>query len=247
MVNVLANRLEIDMEGSRLVIEKLRPGFVIAEAGTCHASPDVDLRISQAYRYVYEAGKAGADAIKFQLFNNPIRKDMFCWMDGDEAREQRWLDSCLPCHVWYSIKKFAEDGGLIFLASVFQFSTARWLSELGCKATKVASRAAKNFPYSLAPGPFFVSTGMYETQPIKGHNLLMECESVYPSTREWTGAMPGFSDHSGTPDRAIDAIRRGCKLVEVHFFIEECDAGPDLKASLNLDELKQVCTARNTL
>lgn len=218
--------------------------FLIAEAGTCHAGRWHG-RCAKALRYVDAAAAAGASAIKFQLFRQPIQADMFCWLDGDKERSFRWAESDIRRYQWGIVKKAAEAKGLVFLASAFQFCTVGWLRKLGVEATKVASRAARDFPYEAAPAPFLISDGMYPVAPGKDR-IVLECESNYPSTARWKGRYPGFSDHSGTPERAIDAIRHGCKLVEVHFFIDPADAGPDLPASLDLDMLRRVCDAADT-
>lgn len=216
--------------------------FVIAEAGTCHAHVTHRNRLKAAYRYVDAAARAGADAIKFQMFNLPIRDDFFCWIDGDEVRSLRWEQSVMEFDRWSLVKAYAESMGLVFLASAFQHSTVGWLKDLNVSAYKVASRAAKGFPYKDATGPFLVSNGMH---PVPDGVIGIQCEANYPSTAYWTGVLPGFSDHSGNPWRAVDAIARGCKLIEVHFAIDPAEAGPDLPASLTCDQLKWVCEARD--
>lgn len=220
--------------------------FIIAEAGTCHAAEYEGARVRQAMDYVDAAKAANADAIKFQVFDRPSSDSMFCWIEGDEERYQRWWDSTIPLSGWKKVKKFAEDEGLVFLASMFEHHTVSWLNELGCVATKVASRATRNFPYYKAPKPYLVSNGMYKAPQIDGV-IVLQCESLYPSFAKWEGRHPGFSDHSATPWRAMDAMARGCRLIEVHFYIEEDDAGPDLPASLTLEQLELVCEARDGL
>jgi len=222
--------------------------FVIAEAGTAHADPDHLKRLPKAMRYVRAAAEAGASACKFQIFDSGL-DDMFCWIDGDEARAPRWKSSYMPLHAWRQVKEFAEANGIMFLASVFQNTTVRWLTEMDVAAVKVASRAAKNFPYGDIEGPYLISTGMeYPAPATRPDATYLQCQAKYPSD-EWWGGRPaindGFSDHSGHPFRAINAITRGCMLVEVHFMIDPLDAGPDLPACLNLDELALVCRARD--
>ena len=224
--------------------------FVIAEAGTCHTAPDRAERLRKALAYVAAAAEAGADAIKFQVFANPIAADMFCWIDGDEARATRWEQTALSFTDWHMVKASAEVKGLVFLASAFQHSTVEWMSDLGVVASKVASRAAKTFPYWAAPSPWLISTGMGlppENVMQGAGAVLLECEANYPSTSRWVGRYPGFSDHSGMPALAIDAMRRGCRLVEVHFFIASEDAGPDVPASLTVQQLKEVTAVRDEI
>ena len=215
--------------------------FIIAECGTCHADPVVSNRLLKAKQYVDAAAMAGADSCKFQMFDNT---DLFCPYEGDEQRKPRWLDSWMNFGEWCQVKEFSEACGVVFLVSVFQNSMVEQLNRLGVEATKVASRAAEKFPYGSAPPPYLISTGMTWLTDL--HNAIyLECESNYPSTKQWSANLEGFSDHSGTPKRAIAALKRGCKLIEVHFYIDRIDAGPDLPASLNLDQLKLVCKSRS--
>lgn len=227
--------------------------FVIAEAGTNHAHANYDDRFKDAMTYVLRAKEAKADAIKFQWFNDAKECDFFCPLPGDEQRWPRWRDSVLHPDDWIQVKRFAEACGLVFLASTFQHTTVAWLNELGVVATKVASRAAMGFPYGMSPEPYLISLGMEVPKILPFEIVYLQCEAKYPSTRIWNdyddgegrATHEGFSDHSGTPWRAIDAISRGCRIVEVHYHLDERDAGPDLPASLTLDELKLVCEARD--
>lgn len=220
------------------MLELGEKAFVIAEAGTNHASWAA-FRLGRALRYVRLAAAAGADAVKFQIFADPI-DDMFCWLEGDARRSHRWLDSCLDLAQWREVKKVADSLGIMLLASVFQDKTVGWLEDLGLEATKVASRAAKTFPYGRGPRPYLVSGGMWPV-PVRDDVIELQCEANYPSAQWWNQKVVGFSDHSGTPERAIAAIRSGCKLVEVHFYDHPQDAGPDRLACLTLNELEQVC------
>lgn len=214
--------------------------FIIAEAGTCHAAPLADDRFAKAMNCVFAAFNAGVDCVKFQMFDNT---ELFCPYPGDEQRKPRWDDSELNLDQWQQVKEFTEACGMMFLVSVFQHSTVKMLKELNVQTVKVASRAGLKFPYDDLSVQPLISTGMgWVDRP---HAVYFECESTYPSTKCWSGVCPGFSDHSGNPWRAIDAISRGCKLIEVHFYIDPIDAGPDLPASLNLDQLKLICEARD--
>lgn len=244
----------------------LKPGrtFVIAEAGTGHAAHDPAKRFENAKVLCWYAAQAGADAIKFQWFtgsgpllpildHGALQEDMFCRIMGDSARAPRWEASILGFNEWLQIKEYAEACGLVFLASAFQNRTVSWLISMQLAATKVASRAAKDFPYTtpLLPRPLLVSDGMLPfTIPMGQMGLeigdchILQCEAKYPSTTAWKGT-GGFSDHSGLPFLGIDAISRGCPILEVHFMVKELDAGPDLPACLTVEDLKLICDARD--
>jgi len=218
--------------------------FVIAEAGTCHADHNLRKRLDKALRYVQVAADAGADAVKFQMFAPIIQETMFCWIEGDEGRSKRWVDSIMHLSDWSVVKECAESLGLTFLASAFQSTTVWWLEELNVEATKVASRAARDFPYTRGCAPYFVSDGMYEP-PERDDVIRFQCEANYPSKAVWLGETPGFSDHSGGGMQPRNAIARGCRFVEVHFYDEKKDAGPDLPASVDPEGLALICAARD--
>jgi len=235
-----------------LNLEQRDRAFIIAEAGTCHANPNPEARFSKAMKYTHAAVRAGADAIKFQIFDNPSPDTMFCWMEGDESRSARWHQSSMSLDDWFAVKGEAESCGIMFLASVFEYETVQWLSNLGVQATKVASRAAKYLSeFSDAPRPLLVSNGMYDPGKgieINSGGMILQCEANYPSKARWRAGVVGwggFSDHSGKPWRAIDAMARGCKLIELHYYLDPLHAGPDRLASLTIEELELVCQARD--
>jgi N,N'-diacetyllegionaminate synthase len=216
--------------------------FIIAEAGTAHKGS-----LLKAKQLVMAAHKAGADAVKFQWFTEDVYQgNMFCWMEGDEKRSQRWSWSAMTLDEWREVKFLADHYEIHLLASTFQSKTVRWLTELKIPATKVASRAAAKFPYWTSPEPYLISLGMSNGEHVApAGSIYLECEANYPSATPWRGEYPGFSDHSGKPFLGVDAISRGCRLLEVHFMTDPLDAGPDLPACLTVDELRLVCDARD--
>lgn len=219
-------------------------GYAIAEVGTGHLGS-----LIRAKEFVHIAKAAGADAVKFQLFcpHTPL----FCSIEGDEKRHQRWWDTSLTWGEWQVVRQKCGDLGIDFLASVFQDKGIAWLKDLEPAAYKVASRAAKTYPYDKVPGPFIVSDG-FGLPPFKARGTVAEkglytlhCVPEYPvrlGNAKWLGENHGLSDHSGTPWPAIDALARGAKIIEVHFGDKE---GPDGPVNLTIDQLKMVCDARD--
>lgn len=224
--------------------------FIIAEAGTNHLG-----RIEVALDYVLEAARSGADAIKFQMF--VLGEELFCPLPGDDRRQGRWARSCMPFGSWQTVKEECHHRGILFLASAFQSTAVLWLKDLNVAAYKVASRAAKTYPYDMVPGPFIVSNGMgYGPGFLDG--IYLQCCSAYPAPLrlarwdfdpvEWAedgGYILGLSDHSGTVWPGLDAMARGCPMLEVHFALDKADAGPDAQVCLTVDQLKLLCDARD--
>lgn len=223
--------------------------YVIAEAGTGHKGVP-----TMAVRLATIAKCAGSDAVKFQMFvpDEPL----FCPLEGDEKRIPRWNETAISLDSWKWVKDQCDDIGIDFLASVFQPTGIEWLKELQPKYYKVASRAAKTYPYQDVPGPFLISDGFGLPQ---GHERLipepayfLQCTPKYPTPlpeARWIDPVGstyrcGLSDHSGTPWPAIDAIARGAKFIEVHFGDKE---GPDGPVNLTTTELKLICRFRDAV
>jgi sialic acid synthase SpsE len=225
---------------------------IVGEAGTGHLGS-----VIRAKELVHQAHAAGADAVKFQIFTP--HEELFCPYEGDERRHQRWWDTSLTLDEWRTVKQKADDLGIDFLASAFQPTAVEWLKELNVSAYKVASRAAKTYPYDSVPGPFIISTGFgvpLFPGPVDGFPdpvcYPLHCVPKYPCplsearypTFDGNLSFSGLSDHSGTPWPAMDALARGAKIIEVHFGDKE---GPDGPVNLTLDELKLICDFRDAL
>ena len=223
------------------------PAYIIAEAGTAHAG-----NIKTAMQFVDAAKNAGADAIKFQMFTP--REELFCPMDGDEDRWAWWNQSMLTLDEWKNVKQLAQNLDIHFFASVFQQTGIEWGKELEFPVWKVASRAARTFPYKDAPGPFLISTleGSLGDNPppysefiYEKHSVQLYCRSEYPTqlrNARWR-VMEGLSDHSGTIYPALDAMARGASVIEVHIKLN--DKGPDAASSITPYNLKQICETRD--
>lgn len=216
--------------------------YIIAEAGTSHAHPDAYRRYSLAVRHVCLAAEAGADSIKFQMFVPDA--GLFCPMPGDEARWARWRNTCLSFDEWRQLKDLAFKLKIDLLFSAFQHEAVDWCRQLTPRYYKVASRAAKTYPYDSVPGPFLVSNGMYNPPSSRLGVLVLSCCSKYPAPLDqcrWDGRSDGLSDHSGTVWPGLDAINREAPFLEVHF--SDAPGGND--PNLTVDQLKLLCDARD--
>ena len=222
---------------------------IIAECGTAHGVADGRSIMSRAVDLVGRCAEAWVDTVKFQLFvpDEPL----FCPMPGDENRWDRWADSMLTFNEWKWIKAECTLNGVNFLVSVFQHGGLKMAKDLGCTRIKVASRAAQSFPYRDWEGDFIISEGMCRPVHMRSPARVttMQCCMEYPTPlvkarwqdgrQEVTDNSLGFglSDHSGNPWIAIDAIARGCPMVEVHV-----DGMP---GSVTFEQLKLICEARD--
>ena len=219
--------------------------YIIAEAGTGHVAENRGVRFALAHGFIQNAARAGANAVKFQMFI--ADEPLFCQMPGDEARMKRWARTALTLDDWQDLTVDAQEHSIDLLWSVFQPTCVEWMKELKPRYVKVASRAAKTYPYS--PGVKYLvsvsSPGMY--QPNVSH---LYCVPKYPAPLAECGfRLPyaGLSDHSGTVWPGLGAIYAGAQFLEVHFKIPGADMGNDEPVCLTTDQLKLLCEARDAV
>ncbi len=235
----------------KLEDETLRT-FVIAEAGTNHCDDDRKKRLQKARCLASVAKRLGADAVKFQAFFPD--EELFCPMPGDENRWARWEKTFLYETQWEELDNYCREEGVDLLLSVFQPRGVELLKKIQPRYIKVASRAAKTFPYDDLEGPFLISTGM-GLPPLAGppdHASVswLQCSSVYPAPMERWTKYRGLSDHSGVVWPGLDAIARGAQFLEVHFrpdgdYGYNFDCGPDKAVCLNEENMVTLTRFRN--
>ena len=215
--------------------------LIIAEAGTGHVGPNDAWRRVDAQILIEAAAKAGADMVKFQAF---FDEPLFCPVEGDEKRRERWRNTFLSPGEWLNLHQHAKEAGIDLILSVFSETGVKLLKEMKPRYVKVASRAANSFPYHELEGPFIISTGMGKPDYVDA--AWLQCTSSYPSGMvHWIAEFEGLSDHSGTIWPGLDAIFRGARFLEVHFTVPGTDPGPDRPVCLDFDQLKLLCEARD--
>lgn len=234
--------------------------FIVAEAGVNH-----DGRLDQALRLVDIAKAAGADYIKFQIFDAASCKGP---MRSTLAPLQ------LPWGEFRIIKAHCANSGIRFLASVFSCSDVDFIVDLGCSRGKVGSGELTNLKLIRHMGhaglEMILSTGMATLDEIEtalaefqlagGQKFtLLHCVSNYPTQlehcnlraietlREEFRCPVGFSDHTLTSWAAIAAVSLGAVMLEKHFTYDMQAPGPDHRMSLQPDVLRDyVQTVRLT-
>jgi len=171
------------------------------------------------------------------------------------------------------IAEFCKREGIIFLSTPNDKHSVDFLNKLGVPAFKIGSDDLTNIPflqYVAKKGkPIIISTGMatldevreaYES--IKNINekiIFLHCTSNYPAVLETVnlraidtlrrefGTPVGYSDHTMGIDVPIVAVALGACIVEKHFTINRNLLGPDHKASIEPNELKEMVRAiKNT-
>jgi N,N'-diacetyllegionaminate synthase len=182
----------------------------------------------------------------------------------DPTRYDYWKRMEFTEDGWNGLKKHADERGLWFLSSPFSEEAAVLLDRVGVAAWKVASGETSNLPLleRLARDgrPVLLSTGLSPLAEIdaavrlvrsQGAPLgVLQCTSAYPCPpekvglnlipffRERYGCAVGLSDHSGTIYPGLAATMLGIDVLEVHVTFSRKMFGPDVPASVTLEELQ---------
>jgi N-acetylneuraminate synthase/N,N'-diacetyllegionaminate synthase len=165
---------------------------------------------------------------------------------------------------------YARKKGILFLSTPFDKESVDLLDELDVPAFKIASGEITNFPLirhiAKKGKPVILSTGMSTLEEIDEalhviksvgikDIVLLQCVTAYPAkvedmnlramqTLESTFKLPvGLSDHTIGIVVPIAAVALGAVVIEKHFTLDTNLPGPDHKASLQPEELKQMIEA----
>lgn len=173
--------------------------FIIAEAGVNH-NGDPEL----ARRLVYEAYKAGADAVKFQTFKAELVMSKFAvkadYQKTNTGNNESQLEMVkklqLPYEAFTELKRYCDELGIIFMSTPFDLDSIDFLSSLKVGIIKIPSGEITNLPYLIKIGKLglriILSTGMATLEEIgeairvlrengTGDISVLHCNTEYPT------------------------------------------------------------------
>lgn len=163
--------------------------------------------------------------------------------------------------------QYCDEKKIMFLSTPFDMESIDLLSELGIKIFKIPSGEITNRPYlrkiARQQKKIILSTGMSTMEEVKAavaalrengakDITLLHCNTQYPTPmadvnllamvkmREELGLPVGYSDHTQGIEIPIAATALGAVIIEKHFTLDKNMEGPDHKASLEPNELKQM-------
>ncbi len=166
--------------------------------------------------------------------------------------------------------------GIGFLSTPFDLESIEELSALGMDFWKIPSGEITNLPYLRAIAakgqPVVMSTGMSTLPEVnaavqalctgglrRDQITLLHCNTQYPTPpqdvnlramealRELGCRAVGFSDHTLGIAVPIAAAALGAEVIEKHFTLSRDLPGPDHKASLTPDELREMVSGIRTV
>ncbi len=243
--------------------------FIIAEIAQAH---DGSLGIAHSYidalantgvdAVKFQTHIAIAESSEFEPFRVKFSYE-------DETRFDYWKRMEFNPDQWQGLKKHCDEVGLEFMSSPFSNAAVDLLEQIGVKRYKVGSGEVSNLlmmeKIAKTQKQVIISSGMSEWKelddivsffkPYGNEISLLQCTTAYPTLPGQWGLelipemkkrynLPvGYSDHSGKIYPSIAAVALGAEIIEFHVTFDKQMFGPDAKASLTINEVKQLVLA----
>ncbi|MCR9140702.1 MAG: N-acetylneuraminate synthase [bacterium] len=162
-----------------------------------------------------------------------------------------------------------ESQGIRFLSTGFDIQSVEYLHRLDLGLFKIPSGEITNVPYlrriASFGTPVILSTGMATMMEVesaiecllqggaeRSDITVLHCTTDYPADfrdvnlkamqtiRDAFGVSVGYSDHTPGIEVSLAAVALGATVIEKHFTVDRTLPGPDQKASLEPDELRNL-------
>ena len=247
--------------------------LIIAEAGVNHngsltlAKKLVDSAVWAGADYIkFQTFKSSstvsssAKKAKYQYQNN----------EDNETQQEMLQKLELSFEEFAELSDYCKLSGIGFLSTAFDFESIDLLEQLDVPIWKIPSGEITNLPYlrkiAKLNKPIILSTGMSTMEDIgnaleviQNHSdsdvTVLHCTSAYPTPFEDVNLLAmntigktfdikvGYSDHTKGIVIPISATSLGASVIEKHFTLDNSMEGPDHKASLEPEELKNMVDA----
>ncbi|MGI9385851.1 MAG: N-acetylneuraminate synthase family protein [Methyloligellaceae bacterium] len=247
------------------------PAYLIAEVAQAH---DGSLGLAHQFIDAAADAGADAVKFQTHFADEESTRDepfRVKFSKQDETRFDYWKRMEFTNEQWAGLADHANEKKLAFLSSAFSSRAVELLDRLGMPAWKIASGEIASGELldriATTGRPVLLSTGMSgyadiekAVELIKQKNApfaIFQCTSRYPTPLSEVGlnvigelrnrfSCPvGLSDHSGIVFPPLLAMCRGADLIEVHITLDRRMFGPDVPASLTVEEFSLVRTARD--
>lgn len=226
--------------------------YIIAEIGVNHNG-----NVDNARKLIDAAKVSGADAVKFQVFSAEILEP-----PGERRKMLEGLE--LSRAALRSLKTYADDADIEFIATPFDINELEFLVDLGVETIKIGSGEMKcRGLIAIAitrAKTVIVSTGMANMAEISdmwdniapAYPVLMHCTSAYPcpvedvnleamvAIRNRFHTKTGFSDHTTSTVIPAAAVAMGATYIEKHLTLHRGLPGPDHLTSLEPDKFREM-------
>ena len=251
------------------VITDTSPVYIIGEAGVNHngnmenAVKLIDAACDAGVDAVKFQMFRAQDIILKNIDKAPYQKQT---TDASQSQYDmlRSLELGLQEHRY--LQQYCRNKGITFLSTPFEKKSLEDLAALDVPAVKVAATDVTNIQYlrqiAALGKPVILSAGMCYLEeirkaleaiyPINRNIILLQCTANYPlddgevnlnvidSLKQEFDILVGYSDHSRGIGAAPYAVAKGARLIEKHFTLDQNADGPDHKASVTPEELKNL-------
>jgi N-acetylneuraminate synthase len=261
------------IQTSDINIGENTPTFIIAEAGVNHNGSIEKAKklIDAAVEAGVDAVKFQTfNTDKLVTKNAPKANYQNETTDKDESQYNMLKKLELSKKNHNILLEYCSEKNIKFMSTPFSFDTVDLLEEIGIDIYKIGSSDTNNLPLlkyiASKDKPIILSTGMSNLTEVSeavdtikktGNNnlVLLHCVSNYPAEyeninlkvmntmRKAFDLIVGYSDHTLGIEVPIAAVAMGAKVIEKHFTLDKNMEGPDHKASLNPEELKQMVSS----
>jgi sialic acid synthase len=263
------------MSGERVLVID---GFEISDASDCYVVAEIGHNhggsVETCKELFDEAKGCGAHAVKLQkrdnralytreFFNKPYENENSYGATYGEHREALEFGKA----DYQELKAYAEEIGITFFATAFDFPSADFLAELDMPAYKIASADLVNTPLlrhvAQFGKPMILSTGgstlddvrrACETvAEINSQVAVLQCTSSYPAAwdeldlrvietyRElFPKTVIGLSSHDNGIAMPVVSYMLGGRIVEKHFTLNRALKGTDHRFSLEPQGLRKM-------
>ncbi len=254
--------------GDRMISEK-EQAFIIAEAGVNHngdmglAREMIDAAAEAGADAVkFQTFKAEHLILK-DLEKAPYQK---VTTDSGESQYDMLRRLEVRKEETAELMAYCRKKQILFLSTPFERVSLEELDELEVPAFKVAATDVTNIQFlrqvARKGRPIILSAGMCYLEevrlaleaiaPLNQDVILLQCTANYPIRDEEVnlqvirtfqkafGMLVGYSDHSQGVGAAPYAAAAGAKVIEKHFTLDKGMEGPDHRASVTPEELKDL-------
>lgn len=181
----------------------------------------------------------------------------------DASRYAYWQRMEFSEEQWHGLAQHASERGLLFMSSPFSIAAVELLERVGVPGWKIGAGETSNTPLLERLGrgrkPVLLSSGMSDWDELDRAVATLraaetpvgvyQCTTAYPcpperlglnvmaELRARYGCPVGLSDHSGTIYAGLAAVALGADMLEIHITISRRAFGPDVVASVTIEEL----------
>lgn len=208
----------------------------------------------------FQAHIAEAESSEFEPFRVKFSNQ-------DSTRYEYWQRMEFSLDQLRGLREKCREKGLKFISSPFSIAAMDLLDQLDIDTCKIGSGEVRNLllldRISRTGKPIILSSGMSSWNELDqtidflrkfdNHLSILQCITAYPTSPDQWGlnvishikdrySCPvGFSDHSGNIFACLASATLAAELFEFHVVFDKRQFGPDSVASIEIDQVKELC------